>query len=67
MKSLDRRLESGTLLRYTFLYSNITELGLLLNVANDHNFGAILIVLTNKNIIKVPLLHINYEIIGRNK
>jgi len=67
MKSLDRRLKTGTLLRYSFLYTNITELGLLLNVTNDHNFGAILIVLTNKEIMKIPLLHINYEIIGRNK
>jgi hypothetical protein len=67
MKSLDRRLKTGTLLRYSFLYTNTTELGLLLNVSNDHNFGAILIVLANKEIIKVPLLHINYEIIGRNK
>ena len=67
MKSLDRRLKTGTLLRYSFLYTNITELGLLLNVANDHNFGAILIVLTNNEIMKIPLLHINYEIIGRNK
>ena len=67
MKSLDRRLKTGTLLRYSFLYTNITELGLLLNVTNDHNFGAILIVLTNNEIMKIPLLHINYEIIGRNK
>ena len=67
MKPLDRRLKTGTLLRYSFLYTNITELGLLLNVTNDHNFGAILIVLTNNEIMKIPLLHINYEIIGRNK
>ena len=67
MKSLDRRLKTGTLLRYSFLYSNITELGLILNVENDYNFGAILIFLTNKNIVKAPLLHIDYEIIGKGK
>ena len=67
MKSLDRRLKTGTLLRYTFLYSHITELGLLLNVEDDHNFCALLIILVKKEIIKIPLLHIKYEIIGENK
>lgn len=67
MQSLDRKLKTGALLRYSFLYSNITELGLVLNVENDYNFGAILIFLTNKNVVKAPLLHIDYEIIGKDK
>lgn len=59
----DSKLKTGVLLRYTYLFSKKSNIGLILNISRDHNFGAMLIVLSDKNIVNLPLSHIEYKIL----